>query len=153
MVIKEDAIVCKDLIPQNIWCNGYRVGDETQADIIFSGGNGAVGQTSIIIGRQSATGNAGTGAIIMRGRTSSQGLYINPGAATLKIDTTGAPSNAAYGILELNSITKNLIVARMTTAQLGPLSGANYSGSVAFNVTTRKLMVCSGAGWETITSV
>jgi len=62
----------------------------------------------------------------------------------------GAPSDRA--LLELTSVTKALIVPRMTTVQKNAVIPPS-AGMIVYDTDLGKLCIYTGAAWETITSV
>lgn len=69
---------------------------------------------------------------------------------TLKIGQAGTPASSLSALLELSSITRGLVLSRMTTTQRNAIVNPT-AGLVIYNTTTNKVNVYT-TGWEAITS-
>lgn len=82
--------------------------------------------------------------------TNIYGLYMKPASAhnylagDLIVGTSDLPSNSSVGI-ELNSTTKAILNARMTTTQRDALTALD--GMQVYNTTTNKLQVRAAGAW------
>jgi hypothetical protein len=144
----EDAIACKDLLPQKVWVPGYRNGDETAADITLQA-NTTAGATKIIFGRLSNTASNNT-LVQFRDRTGTKGTTFTNGQWVIA-DNTFSSVPVGSILLDLRSTTGGVVLPRMTTTQKNAISSP-AQGLMVFDTTLVKLCVYSGTTWETITS-
>ena len=73
-------------------------------------------------------------------------LFINMVMAqSLAINTTGVPANAS-AMLDITSITKGLLIPRMTTVQRTAI-GSPAQGLLVYDITTGSLWSYNGTGW------
>lgn len=68
-------------------------------------------------------------------------------AGDVVVGTSATPTNASVGV-EINSVTKALLLSRMTTAERDALTAVD--GMILYNTTLSKVQVYEGAAWVSV---